>query len=355
MSGIPKSKSSQLADLLRDRLTAGTFGKKLPSERSLAEEFLVSRSTLRQALATLTKEKWIEPNISTRGGRGIKRKARNKPPQKLQQVMVLTPTLRGSPLLHEQLASLREMLGRAELHVHVQEASVLIERADPATSLRRIVNRHPQTIWILHKMPKPVQMWFANSELPVVIFGSEFPGIELPSIDIDFHAVARHATGLCLARGHRRITLLTHRTNLAGDSRSVDAVTEQLALKDAPPPRVLHHDFNRLRLMDALDREIVSRLDSCDALIIASHHHLMTALPHLLRRGVSIPGDLSLIYLSNDLSVERLSPLPFRYDAGSAHVRRLVRAVKSIASGETPGSSLIIPKLLEGETLGPAR
>jgi DNA-binding LacI/PurR family transcriptional regulator len=355
MPGIPKSKCGQLADLLRDRIVTGAFGKKLPSERRLADEYLVSRTTLRQALAILTKEKLIDGSVSTRSGRSVKQKVRQEPAQRLRQVMVLTPTLRGSPLLHEQLASLREMLSRAELPVHVQEASALIERAYPASGLRRIASRQPNTIWILHKMPEPVQIWFTKSGLPAVIFGSAFPGIALPSVDIDFHAVARHATGLCLARGHRRITLLTHRTNLAGDNRSLNAVTEQLALAGAPRPRVMHHDFNRLRLMDALDSEIVSRIGRCDALIVASHHHLLTALPHLLRRGIAIPADLSLIYLSNDLSVERLSPLPVRYDSGTTLVRRLVQAVKAIAGGEMPVSSLIIPKMLEGETLAPPR
>jgi DNA-binding LacI/PurR family transcriptional regulator len=353
MHSIPKSKSGQLSDLLRDRLAAGTLGQKLPSERSLAEEFLVSRTTLRQALAMLTKEQWIERSTSTRGGRSLKRTTENTSPCKPRQVVVLTLLLQSSPLLHEQLASLREMLGHARLPVHVQEAGSLIERMAPDTSLRRIVNRHRDSIWILHKMPEAVQKWFACSELPTVIFGSAFPGIDLPSIDIDYRAVARHAAGLCLARGCRQISILVHRTTLAGDTRTVDAVTAQLALNGVPPPQVMHYDFNRLRLMDALDREIVARLDSRDALIVSNHHHLMTALPHLLRRGVRIPDDLSLVYLSNDLSAERLSPLPYRYDVGSAHIRRLVQAVKALADGEMPASSLLIPKLLKGETLSP--
>ena len=115
----------------------------------------------------------------------------------------------------------------------------------------------------------------------------------------------------------------------------------------------MRYDFNRMRLMDGLDREIVARPETCDALIIASHHHLLTALPHLLRRGVRIPEDLSLVYLSNDPSVERLSPLPVRYDAGPGLVRRLVAAIQTLADGGTPKSSLLVPKLLAGESLKP--
>lgn len=72
MTHLPKSKSGQLADLMREQLASGAWGDRLPSERALAKEFLVSRTTLRLALATLTKEGQIEPPSSTRGAREIR-------------------------------------------------------------------------------------------------------------------------------------------------------------------------------------------------------------------------------------------------------------------------------------------
>lgn len=353
MSQLPKSKSAQLADLLRERLASGVWGSKLPSERVLAGEFLVSRTTLREALAALTKEKRIEPATTTRGARSIINKSTAATHAKYGQVCILTPTLQGSPLLIEQLGFMREMLGRAGLIAYVEECAALSERPDPSSNLRRVIERHPKSIWVLHKMPVSVQRWFEASGLPAVVFGSVFPGISLPGVDVDFRAAAHHAAGICLARGCKRITLLVHRTALAGDTRTVDAISEELARRGEAPPHIMRYDFNRMRLMDGLDREIVAKPDACDALIIASHHHLLTTLSHLLRRGVRIPEDLSLVYLSNDPSVERLSPLPFRYDPGPGLIRRLVSAIKTLAEGGSPKSCLLIPKLLEGESLRP--
>jgi DNA-binding LacI/PurR family transcriptional regulator len=258
-------------------------------------------------------------------------------------------------LLIEQMGVMRGLLAPADITIDVEEGASFIERRDPASALHRIVQRHPHSIWVLHKMPEAVQRWFESSGLPTVVFGSVFQGISLPGVDIDFRAVAHHATGLCLARGCRNITLLVHRTTLAGDCRTVDAVTEELARRGAPPPRIMRHDSNRMRLMDGLDREIVANPGACDALIIANHHHLLTALTHLLRRGVRIPEQLSVLYLSNDPSTERLSPLPFRYDTGLSLLRRLVAAINTLAEGGTPKSSLIIPKLVEGESVRPAQ
>ncbi|MCU0795980.1 MAG: substrate-binding domain-containing protein [Akkermansiaceae bacterium] len=353
MTKIPKSKFAQLADILRERIEAGEWSGALPTERVLAKELLISRTTLRRALAILTKDGLVQPPPTRR----LPRKVRDNPVHpggvELRRVCILTSALHGTPLLIEQLGVIRGLLGPAQINVDVEEAATFTERRDPASALSRIVTRHPHTIWVLHKMPENVQRWFATSGLPTVVFGSVFPGIPLPGVDVDFRAAAHHATGICLARGCRRVVLLVHRTPLAGDSRTVDAVTEELARRGAPPPRVMRHDSNRMRLMDGLDREIVANPAGCDALIIANHHHLFTALSHLLRRGIRIPEQISVVYLSNDPSSERLSPLPFRYDPGPALVRRLVAAIHTLAEGGTPKSSLIIPKLIEGESVRP--
>jgi DNA-binding LacI/PurR family transcriptional regulator len=351
MPKIPQSKFAQLTDLLRDRIKSGQWAVKLPPEREIAKTFLVSRTTLRRALGVLEKENLI----STPPSRGSTRQVNSMPAtpnvQQIRRTCILTPSLHGSPLLIEQLGIMRGMLDHAGITVDVEEGALLLERQNPASSLLRIVARHPHAMWVLHKMPESVQRWFGSSGLPTLVFGSVFPGIPLPGVDVDFRAAARHATGLCLARGCRKIFLLVHRTTLAGDSRTVDAVSGELSRSGAPPPRIMRHDANRMRLMDALDREILGDPGACDALIIANHHHLLTALPHLLRRGIRIPEDLSLIHLSNDPSTERLSPLPFRYDPGPVLIRRLVAAIQTMAEGAVPKSSLIIPKLLDGESM----
>ncbi|MCP5533486.1 MAG: GntR family transcriptional regulator [Akkermansiaceae bacterium] len=350
---LPKSKFAQLADILRERIVSGDWGGSLPPERSLAEEFLVSRTTLRRAIAILEAERLVQASPSPRGNRAVPGNTPGRVRSELRRACILTPTLHGSPLLIEQLGTMRGLLHHAGIVVDVDESATMIEHRDPSAALRRIVARHPHSIWVLHKMPEAVQRWFEKSKLPAVAFGSVFAGITLPGVDVDFRAAAHHATGLCLSRGCQRIFLLVHRTPLAGDSRTLDAVSDELARRGAPPPHVMRHDSNRMRLMDALDREIVAKPGACDALIVVNHHHLLTALPHLLRRGVRIPEDLSVVHLSNDPSTERLSPLPFRYDPGPGLIRRLVAAIKTLSEGGVPKSSLIIPKLIEGESVRP--
>lgn len=348
---MPKSKAGQLADLLRNRLRAGEWSRAMPSERLLADEYLVSRTTVRHALAFLENEGLINACESTRGGRRVQGDVVGSPLRSATgRVVFLTPSLQDSPVILEQLSVLRELLGSAGIHVSVKESARLGMLKNPLPTMKRLWEDYPGVVWVLHKMSRAVQQAFADQGLPAMVFGSSFAGVGLPSIDIDFRAVARHAAGRCFAHGHRRLAVIVHRTPLAGDELIVEAVGEECSRRGADPPRILKHDFNRARLLDALDREVVSTSERPDVLLVVNQHHLLTALPHLLRRGLRIPDDLSLIYLNNDPAAERLSPLPERYDMGDRLLRRLAAAAQSCLGGEVPGSALLLPVEARGET-----
>lgn len=348
---IPKSKCGQLADILRERVLSGAWSGQIPVERALAAEFLVSRTTLRQALAILVREDLIEPPVSTRSGYRTKNSVAPTARAAAREVVFLTPSLAGSPVLSGQLSVLRETLAPIDLRVRVQEAGPLVEQKSPALTLARLTAHRPGAIWILHRMPRAIQAAFEEMRLPVVVFGSAFPGIGLPSVDIDFMAVGRHATGLCLSRGCKSITLLINRTYLAGDALVRKAVTETLLEQGEAPPRIIRHDFNRARLMDMLDQVFPAPPDGGAAILVPNQHHTLTVLSHLLRRGIRFPENLGLVTLANDPMIERLSPLPYRYDAGPALVSKLAATVHALANGETAKSHKIIPKLISGETL----
>ncbi len=332
VASVPKSKSGQLADILRERVLVGHWSGALPAERALAAEFMVSRTTLRQALAILVRENLLQPPTTTRSGYQTLCAIGRTNLVATREVVFLTPTLTGSPVLSNQLSVLRATLAHIDLRIHVQEAGPVVEQKKPAAALKRLAARHPAAIWILHRMPRAIHTVFAEMRLPAVVFGSTFSEIGLPTVDIDFMAVGRHATGLCLSRGCRKFTLLINRTNLAGDDLVRTAITETLLEHGEPPPRIIRHDFNRARLIDVLDQTFPTRPDIGEAIVVLNQHHTLTVLSHLLRRGIRIPEDLSLVTLANDQMLERLSPLPYRYDSGPALVRKLATVVRALAN-----------------------
>jgi len=349
----PKSKTGQLAEFLRAKLDAGEWGDTVPPERSLAEDFMVSRTTLRNALDLLQSEGVIGPAGSSRHGRPVLKRKRGAAIRGSGElVVVITQTLHDNSLLLEHLAIMRELLGRGGVRIEVQEAAHLADMKQPESALARITSKHARAVWVLHKMPQAVQLAAQSLGLRCVVYGSTSEGVDLPFVDMDYGAVARHATGRCISKGFSKIAVLVHRTPLAGDAVVVREVTDQLARAGAPPPTVLRYNFNRSRLIDGLDQRIVHVSDRPQVLLVVNQHHLLTALSHLLRCGLKIPGDLSLIYLSNDPVTERLSPLPDRYDLGSLLPRRLAKSAQAMLSGEHPPGCRLLPKMLIGESFG---
>jgi LacI family transcriptional regulator len=349
---IIQSKSGQVAQLIRERLLSGAWDARLPPERDLAAEFLVSRTTLRAACAILESEGLLQPCEHTRKGRTLaKKKRRGAAAKGSGSVRILTPSLSDSPILLEQLAVVRGELAKASVSVVVNEIPHIVSQFSPRRALGRLFSMHQGAVWVLHKMPVAIQEIAAELRVPCVVFGSVFPGIQLSSIDIDFAATARHAAGRCFAAGRTRLALVLHRTRLAGDSIAADEVQRLTRQKGLPDPILIRHDFNRSALIDTLDSWISRPGGFPDAIIILNQHHLLTVLPHLLRRGIDIPERTSVIYLGNDPVVERLSPLPDRYDVGSALSRGLARMCLALLSGERPASRRLIPRALRGETL----
>jgi DNA-binding LacI/PurR family transcriptional regulator len=239
--------------------------------------------------------------------------------------------------------------------VEVRESAGLSTLKNPAPAIRRLAAMHPGEVYVLHKMPRSVHLAMESLGLPAVVFGSTLPGVTLPTVDVNFAATARHAVGRCLAAGRARIALLLHRTELAGDTIILEEIKQSTGSRGLAPPLVLRHDFNRSRLIHSLDRLIADRRDRPDVIIIVNQHHLLTALPHLLHRGIRIPEDLALVFLANDPVVERLSPLPDRYDTGSALPRSLAKACLTLLAGVRPPCHQLIPRSLPGETLPPAK
>jgi LacI family transcriptional regulator len=93
-------------------------------------------------------------------------------------------------------------------------------RAKAGGSLQRLVRQNPSLCWILVLADEATQRWFAENHVPCVVAGSAFAGLDLPSVDLDHRMLCRHAAGVLLGLGHRRIALLNHKSRRAGDVES---------------------------------------------------------------------------------------------------------------------------------------
>ena len=354
MKNIPTSKVTQTSEILRESIAQGEWSEFLPSERTLSASLMISRACLRQALELLTQDGILAPAERSKR-RAIMRRPRKAKAISDRKAVFFTPepAHKATPLVLEQVAQLRHHLAKAKITVDLVSSPVFKHPNASDDTIAKVIREHPEAHWILHQCPEHIQRWFTNQSIRSIVFGSLFQGVDLPAIDIDFRSASRHATGHLLSKGHQRLALIRFRSHLAGDDLAVDGMLEALHAHSGislPKPVIMNHNFHVERLTNALDR-LFSSSQVPTGLITVNHHHFVTTFSHLLSLGIRIPKDLSIISLSHDPVLDRLSPKPVCYSAGDHLIRHLARMIVSPSTSKTAKSPLLIPEMTQGSTI----
>jgi len=346
---------AQTVAILRANLREGVWKDFLPGELELCERLQISRVTLRAALDQLQREKWIQ------GGQGRRRRilvrSRAVRGTDSKVVVLLSPvsilTLSTSALFW--VDALREHLAAAgyRLEFHTSPGCYA---PHPERAIEAALQQMRAAAWVLYLSTEPLQRALAQRNLPCVIAGSAHAGIELPSVDIDYAATCRHAAGLLAARGRRRLALLMPRGGQAGNLQSERGFLEagEKLKADGVETLVAHHDGTPDGLCRRLD-ELIAGAPPVDGLLVAKPVHVVTALSHLLRRGVMLPRQVALVSRDHDPFLDHLVPTVARYQRNPTQfARKIFRLVlELVQEGLRPRQHiLLMPELVSGETLG---
>src|SRR6185369_3473979 len=126
----------------------------------------------------------------------------------------------------------------------------------PAKALEKLLAQHPAACWLLANSTQATQQWFRDHAIPCVIAGSCHPGVDLPQADLDHYALCRHAAGVLLGAGHRRVALLNERSGRAGDLESEAGFIA--GVRESPHndalPLVIHHEHSPASLGKVVQR-----------------------------------------------------------------------------------------------------
>jgi len=223
----------------------------------------------------------------------------------------------------------------------------------PARALEKLVSDHPAAVWILSVSKEPMQRWFIQRQLPCLIMGSCRRGIPLPSVDADHLATCRHAGGVLLRKGHKRIALVLPQGAHGGDTDSEKGLREALADASGARLTVLRHDGSASHLCSLLDETL--RLPAPPtAYLVARTMHVLTVMMHLMRRGKRIPQDIAIVSRDDDPFLQSATPAVARYSVNLAQfARRISTAARQLAeTGALPAQAIrLIPRFLPGETM----
>jgi DNA-binding LacI/PurR family transcriptional regulator len=347
---------AQAVALLERWLAEGRWTGSLPSQRELGDELLVSRTTLRAALRQLARRGLLSM------GQGRATAIRCRPSATsvagaLHTVVLLLPepvwALR--PSVVRWVSALRAALPAAGLACVAVEGGHIF-RTNPAPHLARLAAAHPRAAWIAFGSTLAMQQWFATRGLPVILVGSVFPGIALPSIEYDHAAIAQHAAARLASAGHRRLAILLQRTGSAADATTCDAFAAARPA-GAPPPLVLAHGGAPAEIDAQLVR--LARLRPAvrpTALFITKSYAASAALTCLPRLGLRIPEDISVICREDDPFVHYLTPAVARYNSDSSLIaRKLGVALARLAAGQPLPLTheRLMPRLVPGASIAP--
>lgn len=358
----PVSRTSLVAlvvERLREAMAAGEWSSGvLPGERRLCERLAVSRPTLRAALRILRGEGWlvIEQGKPTRFRKGD---ALPMPtPGHGTEVRLLTPVpLREMPpLVVCWIDELREMLAASgtRLDLVVGKRGVTTR---PGRALEELVRETPGAIWLLYQSVAPVQRWFGDQRIPCLVAGSAPPETGLPSVDLDYRAICRHAAGVLLGRGWRHPALVLPDSGAPGDRESEAGFREAFESRPDHKASVIHHDGGVANLCRSVEKVCLGgdaplRVDS---LVVARSAHALTVLTALFRLGLRVPEDVAVISRDDDAFLSAVVPEVARYSSDpQLWARRMHRQICSLEAGAVGGvgSVRLMPTFVEGESLG---
>ena len=178
----------------------------------------------------------------------------------------------------------------------------------------------------------------------------------LPSLAVDLPALYRHALGMLVRRGHRRLCWITPRDGGVETARFWPAF-EPYRGREGFAARQLTHDGTP----DDLRRVLESAMESSmrpTVLLVERPAHVLTVFSFLVTTGYRIPGDLSLLSIGYDPFLENLYPSLAYYAADQGgYVRKLLRVLLPwIRSGQHPASQpVVLPRFHEGPSIATLR
>ena len=218
MTLIPhRTVASQIAAQLRADLGKGTWTGWLPSERVLSRTVQASRNTVRAALEQLKADGLIAP-VRGLGNRviGTVTSPPSRDDAKTVGVLIPEPIGRLRPLIALWIDELKDLLIEEGYRLRIHEGRQYYQ-TNPARALERLIGQHHHRAWVLTLSSEAMQRWFARRDTPCLVAGSTYPEVTLPHYDLDYRAICRHAAGVLLRLGHRRLALLNRESRRAGD------------------------------------------------------------------------------------------------------------------------------------------
>lgn len=353
------NRGDQIAHYLRTQIRKGHWTDRLPPERLLAHELGVSRRSLRSALAKLTKEGLILDR-SQAGTRLAKHRQSPKPTHSIGILFASHlqrdrehNTISGKPL--QIFDEIRRIYAAQQIQLDLHSLAYL--RGNRVSShFKKLLLDSPHDCWILNAPTIAMQHWCHENKIPAIILGTVPESCKIPSVGSDHYALCRHAAGQILREGHQHIALILPSYPNNDDLQGCLGFTDMARSFPGFHGTIIQesHDQSIAGVCRLVNR-LLKVTPFPTAWLVFRQGHFFTVFSHLLRLGIKIPEQVSLVCRDSDLYIGDLVPEPTRYQANTRitahHGARL--AIRLINGQCQPGERIsTMPNFFPGQTLG---
>ena len=357
--GIPRRHSlvDQSLAAIKERIASRLWEQHLPSEETMRLQLSISRVTLRKALALLTAQGWINSQ-----GKG--KPHRIAPDNLLPVAATVTPgtivrCLSPVPEL-EMVYSSRVILDeiKTTLAAHglrfewAHHASLW--KGEPTKRLEQVLSTTDTAGWMLFRSNPWLQQAFSENHQPCLVLGPTYPGVSLPSMQVDNAALGRHAAAEARRLGHQHLAWVAYDIETASSLQTLEGLRTLPAAGDAPTRiSLIVDDLTIEGLRQSLTKSLTQN-DAPTVLVLMTAAQVLPVLGILRELGLRVPEDLSLIVRDHEPFLDRCVPLPHRYSFDwqqfGRSAARLLLANMTSGPGAHPVKRLL-PVFLPGDTL----
>jgi len=228
----------------------------------------------------------------------------------------------------------------------------------PGHALRHLREQGNYRAFVLLMCSFEVQKWFHESSLPVIIMGAVFPGLAIPSVDVDYPSMGQHAAGRFIGLGHRRCVWILPTANHAGNVETEKSFISTLkrSRHKCSPCQVIRYQASVEDLVGKLE-SLLHSSEPPTGFFVMNGYATTTLVTQILFRGLKIPRDVSIITRDSDEMLEWITPSIACYIPPLTRIApRISRLIIQLANtGVLPTSPVrMISDFQPGDSLGKA-
>ena len=297
-------KYKEVENWVLENISSGTFtfGDKLPSENELADQFGLSRQTVRHAVDLLEQQKLVR---RVRGSGTYVGEAVRAARQKSYKNIAVISTYVDSYIFPPVLKGIERVLSKAGYTMQIAFTGNRIERERDI--LDSILEKGGIDGLIVEParsaLPSPNLHYYeklVEQQLPVLFFNCKYPDLDLPCVALDDRTVGRKAAEYLIRAGHRKIGGIFKCDDGQGHLRYDGFVH---AIQDAglrvDGKKVVWLATEDVDSLEQWPDYLMYRLEGCTALVCYNDEvaHILAGI--CMKRGIRIPEELSIISIDN--------------------------------------------------------